>query len=395
MLWVAQATAAQRVYITVKANGYARRHTVIEASLQTPLPKNKTYIVVNEATGLTAAVQQLDSLHLFFILPDVLLPDGAATYKVEAAKGRRVKPAVSVQKNAKGLRVKVQGKDLLFYNTAVIDPPDSLPSFYARSGFIHPLYSPAGKILTDDFPAGHAHQHGIMTAWPNAGFKGEAVDFWNQQQKTGSARHVKVESIEPDAVGTIIKLRLQQYSLAYGAVLSEQWTLTIYPFSGHYLFDLLSVQQNITADTLYLKKYHYGSIAFRGSSHWNDMDPQHFESKWSVLTDSGFTFSNADGKRAAYVSASGLIGGGMTGVAVFGFPANYNYPQPIRVHPQMPYWGFAPAATGPFSINPGEVYTSRYRYCVYDGPPDARFLTGLNNDLVHPAAVTVVYKERR
>ncbi len=100
-------------------------------------------------------------------------------------------------------------------------PPNTLPSFYARSGFIHPLFSPSGKILTDDFPVGHAHQHGIMTAWVNAEFRRKPIDFWNQQLQTGSAKHVSVEAIETGAVTTTIKLRLEQYSLLYGTILSD------------------------------------------------------------------------------------------------------------------------------------------------------------------------------
>jgi hypothetical protein len=268
-----------------------------------------------------------------------------------------------------------------------------MSSFYARSGFIHPLFSPAGRILTDDFPVGHPHQHGIMTAWTNAELKGKPLDFWNQQQQTGSAKHMAIEGTTAGAVTTTIKLRLQQYSLMYGGVLNEQWTVTVYPFSTYYLFDLSSEQHNITTDTLYLKKYHYGSIAFRGSKQWNNADSLHYRSKWNILTDSGGNISNADGKQAAYISASGLIDGATAGVAVFGFPSNYNYPQPVRVHPQMPYWGFAPAALGSFTINPGGVYTSRYRYLVYDGMPDSTVLQNINNDLVHPPVVTVIYKK--
>jgi hypothetical protein len=270
-----------------------------------------------------------------------------------------------------------------------------LPAHYARSGFLHPLYSPVGNILTDGFPVGHVHQHGIMMAWANARFKGHPHDFWNQHLQTANVKHIEVESITTGAVAAIIKLKLQQYSLQFGTVLNESWTIRVYPFSKHFLFDLQSVQQNVTADTLHLNKHIYGSIAYRGSRQWNDADSLHYKSKWNILTDSNRTLADADGKRAAYVSASGLIGGTTSGVTVFGFPTNYNYPQPIRVHPVMPYWGFAPAQTNGFSINPAETYTSAFRYFVHDGKPDAVILQQLNNDIVHPVKVVVTYKAKK
>ena len=382
---------AQPVYITVGANGFVRKNTIVETALQKPLDMAFTYQLINIKSKAAAPVQLIDSNHILFILPGILQPGEAATYQLVKQPATKQKSPVTVEKQPTGLLIKLNGKKLFFYNTAVIPPPDTLPAYYARSGFIHPLYSPAGKVLTDGFPVGHAHQHGIMMAWTNAFFKGKPHDFWNQQQKTGNVKHVAVESIVSGPVTTVIKLQLQQYSLQFGGVLNELWTITVYPFSRHFMFDLRSEQQNITPDTLYLNKYHYGSIAFRGSRQWNAEDSLHYTGKWSILTNDGNTLSNADGKRAAYVSATGLIDGQMSGVTVFGFPANYNYPQPIRVHPLMPYWGFAPAVTKSFTIHPGEKYISKHRYLVYDNSPGEAVLQQINNDMVHPVDIQVSF----
>lgn len=133
-------------------------------------------------------------------------------------------------------------------------------------------------------------------------------------------------------------------------------------------------------------------MAFRGCKQWNSGDSVNYKTKWTILTDSGAGLLNANGKRAAYVSVSGLINNTISGVTVFGFPCNYNYPQPVRVHPVMPYWCFAPMATAAFQIKPGETFTSTYRYYVHDGIPDQRKLEQMNNDILHPVEVTVFYK---
>ena len=43
-------------------------------------------------------------------------------------------------------------------------PPAGKPSYYQRSGFIHPAFTPGGQIITDGFPEDHEHQHGWFYA---------------------------------------------------------------------------------------------------------------------------------------------------------------------------------------------------------------------------------------
>jgi hypothetical protein len=38
------------------------------------------------------------------------------------------------------------------------------------------------------------------------------------------------------------------------------------------------------------------------------------------------------------------------------------------VHPDMPYWAFAPVVDDAFTLAPGKVYRSRFRYLVHNGP---------------------------
>lgn len=383
---------AQQAYITVTANGYVRTNTIVEATVEKPLSSKFAYDLIDVKSKKLVPVQQTEAKRILFILPQTMQPGDSATYRLSNSVKRKDKSPVTVEKQAKGLLVKVRGRKVFFYNTSLILPPDTLPSFYARSGFIHPLYSPSGKVLTDDFPVGHTHQHGIMMAWVNTTFRGSNADFWNQHNQTGNVKHVRVEGINTGLVAAILKLRLQHYTGQHGEVLSELWTVTVYPFQEHFLFDIASVQQNTTKDTLFLNKNMYGGPAFRGTRQWNNADSLNYKSKWNIETDSGFNLSNANGRRATYISASGPVDGAISGVSIYSFPGNYNYPQPVRVHPVMPYWCFAPAATGPFTIAPGQAYMARYRYYTSDGPPDKLVLQAINNDLQHPVAVTVSYK---
>ncbi|HTE26454.1 DUF6807 domain-containing protein [Flavitalea sp.] len=386
-------TMGQRTLIKVNAGSYSRFETVVEAALSKPLGKSDNYKIVNIENGSSSAVEQFSDTRILFILPDSLEPQQSATYELVRVKPR--KPAnlpVQVIRSDKGLKIMVNNKNLLYYNTALVRPPTEFPDIYSRSGFIHPLYTPAGKILTDDFPKGHAHQHGIMMAWVNTLYKNQPHDFWNQHTKTGNVEHLKVESIDKGPVTTRITLWLRHYTNTGEEVLNEKWTMTVYPFDSYFLFDIRSVQLNSSKDTLYLNKYHYGGMSFRGSRQWNKDDSANYRYQWHINTDTQADIKSADGTRASYVSASGRIDGVPGGVTVIGFPSNYNYPQPIRVHPVMPYWCFAPTALGAFTINPSERLVSTYRYYVHNNDPDNNRIQQLNNDIVHPVEVTVLAK---
>lgn len=53
-----------------------------------------------------------------------------------------------------------------------------VPEDRARCCYLHPVYTPSGTALTDDFPADHYHHRGIFWAWPVVVVDGERLDGW-------------------------------------------------------------------------------------------------------------------------------------------------------------------------------------------------------------------------
>lgn len=376
--------------IEVKAGKYTRYQTPVQVSLPRPLPAGTLYTIKNAKTGSTTVGQLLDSVTLVFILPDSMPASTWHTYTVsKMARGHITENKVKVTQQKNGLQVSIRNKPIFFYHTQEAMPPADSPAWYRRSGFIHPLYSPGGQILTDDFPAGHTHQHAIFNAWTRTTFRHEMVDFWNQHSKKGTVEHIEVRRIREGPVVTELRVLLRHKSLLHGEVLREMWVLRVYPFSDYYLFDLISEERNVTTDTLFLEKYHYGGLGFRGSSHWNDHDKKNFQNRWHVLTSEGIRDSAANHTHARWVDASGLINGQAAGATVFDHPVNFRYPQPIRVHPTMPYWVYSPVVDGSFTINPGTWYRSQYRYYVHQQMPELSALERVEKDWVVPPDVTV------
>ena len=284
------------------------------------------------------------------------------------------------------------GKPVFFYHTAIAEPPADSPSYYRRSGFIHPLYSPAGKVMTDDFPSTHAHQHGIFHSWTNTTFKKQHVDFWNQQQHTGTVQFKELISVKEGPVYAEIRTRQEYLSLQFGIVLTEEWVIKIYPFADNFLFDLNLVQTNITADTLFLNQYLYGGMAFRGSREWDHFNKKYFKNNWNILTSEGLHDSLANHSAVRWVTAYGNIDGVMCAATVFNHSSNFRYPQKIRVHPDMPYWVYAPMVDGAFFIAPGEKYSASYRYYISSAPPDELFLQRIHENWISPPMVSVIKK---
>lgn len=388
LLFISTTLHAQVIEVSAGEHNYYQ--TPVFVTLTKSYSANTSFRVKNKQTGKTAAVQFLDNTTLAFILPDSLTAGTTFQYELREVKVRPAAPTVSIKEDKEVVKVSIKNKPLFTYHTTLVKPPADSPAYYGRSGFIHPLYSPNGKIMTDDFPAGHAHQHALFSAWTNTTFKKEFLDFWNQHLQKGTVEHISVEKIIQGHVFGQLQVLLSYRSTKYGEVLKEKWTITVYPFNNYYLFDLYSDQLNTSADTLFINTYHYGGLAFRGSREWNPDDKVHYKNNWHILTSEGIKDTSANGTHARWVDASGVIGGATAGVTVFNHPGNFRYPQAIRVHPAFPYWCYTPAPDGAFFIAPGARYQSRYRYFVHNGPLDITQVTQLESEWISPPFVKFI-----
>src|SRR5207247_1566621 len=54
-----------------------------------------------------------------------------------------------------------------------------------RGGYLHPVFTPSGKLLTDDYATNHLHHHGIWFSWARVEFEGRQPDFWNMGDAKG------------------------------------------------------------------------------------------------------------------------------------------------------------------------------------------------------------------
>jgi hypothetical protein len=290
------------------------------------------------------------------------------------------------------------------YRSETAEPPAGIESVYRRSGFLHPLTTPSGRVVTDDFAADHPHQHGLFLAWTNTTFRGKAMNFWDQLQKTARVRDDTGVTGMADAYRPAFVLRHEDITAGEDRphpVLNEVWTLATHPLSSPFLVDLTSTQEAATTDALVINKYHYGGFGFRGNLQWfdpkvtgeNPPDPSR-SGESDFLTSDGKTRADGNHTRPRWIDLHGKIDGQFAGIAVLQHPSNFRFPQPVRLHPNKPYFSIAPAVLGEFKIEKGTPHVSRYRLVLHDGEPDPKELDRLWNDYADPPIARLVEEAR-
>jgi hypothetical protein len=278
---------------------------------------------------------------------------------------------VSAKRDGKQIVFFTGGREMLRYQAEPGEfPRPEIKEAFRRGGYLHPIYTPSGRLVTDDFPTNHIHHHGIWMPWTKTEFEGRAPDFWNMGAGTGRVEFVAVDDVWMKDGQAGFKARHQFVDLLAQppkAALHETWEVAVSAVGEvppRYVIDLTSTQTCATAAPFKLPKYHYGGLGFRGNWAWNGPSACRF------LTSDGETDrKKANEARGKWCWIGGGIDGQTAGVTILCSPANFRFPQPMRLHPSEPFFCFAPQQLGDMEIAPDAPYVSRYRFIVSDGEP--------------------------
>ncbi|MEM9345175.1 MAG: PmoA family protein [Planctomycetota bacterium] len=258
------------------------------------------------------------------------------------------------------------------YNAGFVASPIEDAPWYGRSGFIHPVYSPKGRVVTDPFPADHPHQHALMFAWTSAEYQGQKVDFWNSHKKQGKIEHVSTIQAKDDTIKVELRHVIITGNHKDTTALNETWTIKRVEHDTLNIFDLVSVQTCATDKPLKIRQHKYGAMCIRGPASWSNGD--------AMLTSEGKSQAEGNHTRPNWVALFGDVDGETAGIAAMAHPDNFQGPQPVRLHEKMSYFCFAPMVAGEFYIKPGDPYVSKFRFVAYDGKPDAEQLNAVWKD---------------
>jgi hypothetical protein len=255
-----------------------------------------------------------------------------------------------------------------------VAPPEGVGTLFERNAYLHPIYAPNGALVTDDFPADHRHQRGVFFAWTKTHLKldGQELspDFWNLGSGTGRIVGTKVTTqVDGDRPARLNARHDWQARRGdeWVSALDETWQIEAHPCRGDRMaadaawhFDLTS-RQRPKVD-LELPQYVYGGMAVRGAREWLSK-----ETPPTVRTSEGKDRTGADGSRARWIDMHGPIGPRRAGIALFGHPSNLDAPQPVRIHPDVPYYVFTPPKSGPKVLKADKEHIFRYRLVVHNG----------------------------
>lgn len=280
------------------------------------------------------------------------------------------------------------GKPVATYQATARDAPrPDLNPLFLRGGYLHPLTTPAGKVITDDYALNHLHHHGVWMAWTKTRYDNREPDFWNMGQGKGKVDFVSLENTwsGPIEAGLIAK---HQYTDLTGPspikVLDETWNVHVYQLGmPYYVLDLECAQHTSTPLPLMLPIYHYGGLGVRGLEAWNGKDSVNF-----ITSENETNREAANGKPARWIAMSGAADGATAGMAILSHPENFRSPQPVRVHPSEPFISFAPQTNEAMVIEPSETYRAKYRFILFDGTPDTKLIDALWQDYAHPVIAT-------
>lgn len=363
---------AFRAFEPMKATGADHTHLNLEGSRAVGCLVAKNLSTIVPETARLFAKDRIDAAEV------------PRRYRRQLVQGK-----LELRESENALTVYQSGNLVLAYNTQPPAVPTGIEPIYARSGFLHPVASPSGRVVTGVYPFDHAHQSGVFSAWVKTTWQGRELDFWNLAGGTGRVLHQRILGTfsENGRVGFETDLVHRAEKEPVVDILRERWKVTVHDTgAAHHCFDLETTQSALTDAPLVVHQYHYGGIALRGPVRWltdrdadvrkvtkDSAEPLQREPS-EFLNDLGSDRIRGNHERARWVSLIGAIEGQPVTVSVLCHRDNFRAPQAARLHPTKPYFVFSPCVDGEFSIDREHPFVSRYRYLLTDTAPDPEWL---------------------
>ncbi len=385
--------------VVVSAGSHLRINCPVSVVLtDTSLVKTDQFII-KKFNSSKESYCQLESgafTRLWWIIEDTLRPGEERTY-VLIANSSEKKRVVATEKNNSTVKIRIGDSYVLQYNYIAVSPPQGIDSVYTRSGFIHPLWTPSGDVLTRIQPPDHYHHYGIWNPWTKTRFEDQEVDFWNLNKTQGTVRHKNFGSLTTGSVYGGFTAQLDHLVLSSAGcektALNEEWDVRVWNTGNSdekiYLWDFTSTLNCASSSPLILEKYRYGGFGFRANEIWTNKNSY-------VLTSEGISRKNADGTRGKWCNVYGEINNGLSGILFMSHSENRDFPEPMRIWPENAnggrgdvFFNFCPVKQKDWHLEPGNKYILKYRMLVYDGEISPETAERLWQDFVYPPEVKI------
>lgn len=322
-------------------------------------------------TSIPFQIEQTEELRIWWQVEGILKQGDIRIFELRAGGKKTEDAKVPIQKDDQSYILFNSKQPVLHYNYAKAPLPEGVDKAYARSGYIHPLFSPSGKMLTTIQPPDHIHHYGLWNAWTRTQFKGRQVDFWNLGEKQGRVDYIRTILTDQGEVFQSLKTMHHHVALKEkgGSDLALKEELEVRVFCTDKDFNVIDYTTSFYCahpDGILLEEYRYGGFAFRGSEAWSGHSVE-------MLTSEGHNQDNSDGHPAKWCMINEK-GNNPSGILIMSHPANYNHPEPLRTWDAKANGGqanifinFSPIRTRNWEMTFGQPYTLQYRVITFDG----------------------------
>lgn len=314
---------------------------------------------------------------LCFIL-DRFTPKDTKRHFALVPKSKNVKTVqIEILKKNGGLQLAFEKNPILNYQFEMTYPPERVDEKYKKSGFLHPVYSPGGEVLTRIQAPDHYHHYGIWGPWTRTHIGERQVDFWNLADGQGT---VLFKQFLDESQGDIFtSFTALQEHIDFGAkdenrvALNEELEVKVWNLGNSITSWLVDYTTRITSPLetgILFDAYRYGGgIGFRATEKWH-------KDNTSVLTSESKDRLTADGSSAkwAIIEGESKTKEGRSGILFMGFPDNKEFPEPMRVWPIDANGGrgdmffeFCPIRHVEWKIESKKEYSLNYRMLIFDG----------------------------
>ena len=284
------------------------------------------------------------------------------------------KSEVINHRDDESLTIYKNNNPVLSYRFREMAPPEGADPLYKRSGFIHPLFSPGGEVLTNIQPSDHYHHYGVWGPWTLTHIDGREVDFWNLVKGQGTVEFVSFLSEASGDIYSGFKVLQNHIDFNNGTnhiALNEVLEVRVWNVDEYvWIIDYTTTINTPLTNGILFDDYRYGGgICIRATEKWQ-------KDNSTILTSEGKNREEADGSRARWAIVEGEtnVKEKRSGILFMSHPSNRQHPEPLRVWPEDANDGkgdimfnITPIRYKPWKIEPKQDYTLKYRMVVFDG----------------------------
>jgi hypothetical protein len=143
------------IKVAVQSGQFARLDCPVGLDFDNPIPTNEEWQILELTAGTPQpAPAQIDSSNprrMWWILTGETAAGVSRKFEIRPGKPS-VADQITVERLPDSLTVRSGESNILRYHTAHVVPPQGIDKRFGRSAYIHPVWTPRGAIVTDEFP---------------------------------------------------------------------------------------------------------------------------------------------------------------------------------------------------------------------------------------------------